>query len=101
MAKAIYKFWRTRPTGFWYQLSKEHRDEHLAKMQHALEEVGGKSVLMCDADWSSEEWRYVGVESFPDIEAVHAYARRLHAIDHYRYFHSESMLGTEVPWPTE
>ncbi|MGC9469551.1 MAG: DUF6616 family protein [Anaerolineae bacterium] len=96
MAEAVYKVWKTRPTEAWYRLSKEARETHLAKMRAALEDVGGSSLLTCTSDWSSEAWRYFGIEFFPNTDAVKAYARRLHALDHYRYFRSESTLGTKI-----
>jgi hypothetical protein len=95
MAEPVYKFWRTRLKEAWYQLSAEERNAHLAKLQEAVEKVGGKSLITCMAAWSTEEWLVCGVEEFPSIEAVQQHTQLLLGLGHFRYFEGESMLGTE------
>ena len=47
MAGPVYKFWRMRYKGAWYQLSEEEQNAHAAKIEEALEKVGGKRVIVC------------------------------------------------------
>jgi hypothetical protein len=95
MAKPIYKFFLAKPTEAWYQLSKEEQDGLMAKIGQALEKVGGKSVLMCDSRWSSEQWMGFGVEEFPDVEAVQKLTEIHNELNWHRYIDGMSVLGTE------
>lgn len=95
MARPIYKMFRVKWTDAWHQLSQEERVGLLAKVNAALERVGGKRVILCDSSWASEEWSGFGVEEFPDIEAVQRHAQDLGTLNWYRYLDSHSVLGTE------
>ncbi|MBN1583296.1 MAG: hypothetical protein JXA89_21480 [Anaerolineae bacterium] len=97
MAEPIYKFWMSRPTEAWYQLSEEEKNAHMAQSQEALHKVGGKTMIQCSPVWSNQEWLLCGVEEFPDMDAVQKHAELLFAIDHFRYLDGKSMLGTK--WP--
>ena len=97
MAQPVYKLWMTRPTEAWYQLSVEEQNSHTAKIQEALAQVGGKTIVQCTPAWSSEQWLLFGVEEYPDIEAVWEHTGFLYSLNHFRYFESTSMLGTK--WP--
>ena len=97
MSGPVYKCWRMRSAEAWYQLSQIERDALLAKVLAALDEVGGKSVVMCDSRWAEEEWGYWGVEEFPDVQAVQRHTQLLHDLNWFRYIESESMLGTKYP----
>lgn len=94
MAQPIYKVFMVRPTAAWHQLSQDERDRLMAKVSGALEQVGGKFVVLCDSSWSSEEWPFFGVEEYPDLEAVQAHARLLNELNWFRYIESTTALGT-------
>jgi uncharacterized protein DUF6616 len=94
MAKPIYKVFIGKPTEAWYQLSQEEQNNQFAKVQQALEQVGGKSVVACDSSWTSEQWLFFGVEEFPDIEAVQSYSEALNKLNWFRYIESMTLLGT-------
>jgi len=96
MAQPIYKLWQARFTEAWYQLSSEERRQRLAQVQGTLDQVGGKMVVICNSDWSNEQWRVFGVEEFPDIEAVHKHTKLLNELEWYRYLDSVSTLGTKL-----
>ena len=51
------------------QISDEEQNSQMAKVQEALEKVGGKSILICTSAWSSEQWLGFGVGEFPDVVA--------------------------------
>jgi hypothetical protein len=95
MAQKIYKMFQVkRFLEPWYQLSKDEQDELVAKVNQALEDVGGKRLVLCDALWSSDMLCF-GVEEFPDIEAVQKHAQLLAELNWFRYTESEAVLGTE------
>jgi hypothetical protein len=95
MAQPIYKVFLVKMTEAWYQLSQEEQNSLLAKVNEALEKVGGKRVVMCDSNWASEQWPFFGVEVFPDIEAKQKHARLLDELNWARYVEGMSVLGTE------
>ena len=49
MAEPIYKLFMGRFSEAWYQLSKEEQNSLIAKLNWALEKVGGKRPLLCDS----------------------------------------------------
>jgi hypothetical protein len=91
----IYKFWQAKFNEAWYQLSAEEQSQRLAKVQAALEQVGGKALVLCDSEWSNEQWQAFGVEEFPDIEAVQKHTKLLSELNWGRYLTSTSTLGTK------
>jgi hypothetical protein len=96
MAGPIYKLWMLKLTEAWYQLSEEEQNNHLARINEALEKAGGKTIITCSSAWSSEEWQGFGLEEFPDIEAVQKHTEvLLMELDHYRYMECTSLLGTK------
>ena len=95
MAGTVYKFWRMRYKGAWYQLSEEEQNAYGAKVEGALEKVGGKRIITCVTGWSDEKWMAHGVEEFPSPEAVQQHTQLLFDMGHSRYSEGESTLGTE------
>ena len=94
MAEPIYKFFMGRKLEAWYQLSKEEQDSLEAKLNEALEKVGAKRLLLCDTNWSSDQWSFAGIEEFPNIEAVQKYTAALQELNWFRYCESINVLGT-------
>lgn len=97
MAGPVYKMFYMRLKEAWLQLSKEEQDALFARMEEEFKKVGGTSMLMCNSSWSSEKWRYWGVEEYPNIEAVQEYDRCLNELQWFRYCDSETLLGTKLP----
>jgi len=95
MAGPVYKFWRMRPKGAWYQLSEEEQNAHMTKLEEALEKVGGKETIACTTIWADEQWLLYGVEQFPSIEAVQEHTQLLFDMGHFRLTEGESTLGIE------
>jgi hypothetical protein len=58
MAQPIYKLFMGRFLESWYQLSKEEQNSLVAKLNEALEKVGGKRPLLCNSHWSSDQWSF-------------------------------------------
>jgi hypothetical protein len=97
MAGSIYKVFLLKSTEAWYQLSEEEQTSLLAKVNEALEKVGGKTVVLCNSSWSSEQFQFFGVEEFPNIEAIQKQSALHNELNWLRYIESVSVLGTE--WP--
>ena len=97
MAQSIYKFFTFKPTEAWYQLSEDKKKKHKAQLKKALKKVGGKEIISCFSGWGSEQILGWGVEQFPNIEAVQKYHTMLVGLNWFRYFESNSYLGTELP----
>lgn len=95
MAEPIYKFFMGRFLEAWYQLSKEEQNSLTAKLNEALEKAGGKRLILCNPNWSSDQWSFAGVEEFPNIDAVQKYMAALNELNWFRYCESTNVLGTK------
>ena len=95
MAKPIYKFFMARFSEAWYQLSEEERNSLVAEFDEALEKAGGKRII-CDTNWSSDQWAIAGMEEFPNIEAVQNYMAAVNELNLFRYVEGRSVLGTKL-----
>ena len=93
---AVYKLFLGRPTEAWYQLSEEEQADLMDKVTGLLEQAGGKTVILCDSSWSSEQWQFFGMEEFPDIAAVQKHTADLNELDWLRYVESMTLLGSKV-----
>jgi hypothetical protein len=99
MAQPIYKLFMFKPTEAWYQLSESDKNNHRAQLREALKKVGGKEIISCFSGWNSEQYLGWGVEQFPDIESVQKHHILLIGLSWFRYFESNSYLGTEMQKP--
>ena len=95
MAKPIYKLFVAKPSQTSYKLSQEEQQKIFAKIEEALEKVGGKQIIACDSGWASEQWTFWGVEEYPDIEAVQKYTEMLNELNWFQYVDSFTVLGTK------
>jgi hypothetical protein len=96
MAEPIFKLFMGRFLEAWYRLSEEEQKSLIAKLDEALETVGGKRPILCDSSWSSDQWLVAGVEEFPNIEAVQNYMAALDELNWFRYCESINVLGTKL-----
>jgi len=60
MAQQIYKLYLGKTTEAWHQLSADEQHALLAKVNQALDHVGGKRIIMCDPTWSTEQLAFLG-----------------------------------------
>ncbi len=95
MAEPIYFLYLGKPTEAWYRLSQEEKDNLGNKVDEAFEKAGGKRVLFCGSSWSSERWQFIGINEFPNIEAVQKNAELLNELNWFRYVDTMSVMGTE------
>jgi hypothetical protein len=99
MAQSIYKLWQGRMTEAWHQLPQQEQQRLLSQVMDALNSVGGRELVICDAAWSNERWPIFGVEEFPDLEAVQRHEQMLIDLNWLRYIESRTTLGTELQVP--
>lgn len=99
MSQPIYKCFQISWKEEWYQLSPDEQNAMLAKLSQKLEEVGGKSIVICQSGWANEGVQFWGVEVFPNIEAVQKLNHYHAEIGWFRYTDSTSLLGTELQPP--
>jgi hypothetical protein len=95
MATPIYKVFMGKPSEAWYALSTEEQANLLAKVSATLGQVGGKQVILCNAQWVGDQWSFWGVEQFPDLEAVQTHTALLAELNWFRYIDGMAVLGTE------
>lgn len=95
MAQPIYKFFMAKPSQAGYKVAQEEQQKVFAKVEEALEKVGGKRVIACDSGWASEQWTFWGVEEYPDIEALQKYTELLNELNWFQYVDSFTLLGTK------
>ena len=95
MAQHIYKLYLGKTTEAWHQLSAEEQHALLARVNQALDQVGGKRIVMCDPSWSTEQWHFWGVEEFPDIKTVMSHTKLLADLKWERYVETMTVLGTK------
>jgi hypothetical protein len=99
MAQSIYKLWQGRFTESWHQLPEQEQQRLLSQVTDALDTVGGRELIVCNAAWSNERWPVFGVEEFPDLEAVQRHEQMLTDLNWLRYIESRTTLGTELELP--
>ena len=99
MPQPIYQLWQARPTEAWHQLPQQEQQRLLGLVMEALDTVGAKELVICDAAWSNERWPVFGVEEFPDLEAVQRHQQILTDLNWLRYMESRTTLGTEFIAP--
>jgi len=79
----------------FYKLSEEEQQEFMLKDRKNWEELGCKILMMIDCRWSNEEWNYIGVEEWPNIEALEKRAKfENEELKKFRYAETKTYLGT-------
>ncbi len=94
MAGPLYKLWQAKWTAAWYELSQDEQAAMLGRVNEALERVGGKRIIVCNASWTSEQWPFFGVEEFPNLEALQQFSASLTELELARYVESTTTVGT-------
>lgn len=54
----------------FFQLIEEERRQFMVRDRANLDALGMKAISMIDCSQSDDEWDYIGVESWPSMEAV-------------------------------
>ncbi len=69
-AKPIIRLYFAKIKEVFYDLSQEEQMDFMRKDRENLDKLGMKAIKMIDCRWSNEEWDYIGVEEWPNIEAL-------------------------------
>jgi hypothetical protein len=54
----------------FFQLSEEERRQFMVRDRANLDALGMRAISMIDCSQSDDEWDYIGIESWPSMEAV-------------------------------
>jgi hypothetical protein len=101
--KPIIRFFFAKVKDAWHELSEEETMEFMRKDRARLDELGC-TFTMYDLRWSNEEWQFVGVEEWPNLEALEKYAAfQKEELVGPRYVDAKVYLGTPVTeeWGSE
>ncbi|MFH2135022.1 MAG: hypothetical protein ABII81_07560 [Pseudomonadota bacterium] len=66
----IIRLFLTRMKPEFFKLSETERTAFMAKDRANLDELGMKAISMIDCSGRDDQWEYIGVESWPSMEAV-------------------------------
>ena len=77
------------------KLPEEEKMAFMCKDRENLDALGMKAVSMIDCSWSNDEWDYIGVEQWPNKEAIvkrEIFERE--ELEISKYVESKTYLGT-------
>ena len=94
-SKPIVRLFFARIKKAFIDLSDEEKAVFMRKDRENLDELGMKAVTMVDCSWSNEEWDYVGVEQWPNKEAIEKREKfEKEELEIFKYVESKTLLGT-------
>jgi hypothetical protein len=93
MSKPIISVWMSKPLPAVTVLPAAEQDRLLGQVNQALADVGGRRIVSCRSEWSSERWLYFGAEEYPDAQALMKFKRMLSDMGWYNYLDSQILLG--------
>ena len=94
-SKLIVRLFFAKIKKAFIDLSDEEKSAFMRKDRENLDELGMKAVTMVDCSWSNEEWDYIGVEQWPNKEAIEK--REIfekEELEISKYVESKTLLGT-------
>lgn len=95
-AKPIIRLYFAKIKETFYDLSQEEQMEFMRKDRENLDKLGMKAIKMIDCRWSNEEWDYIGVEEWPNIETLEERGKfEKGELKTFKYVESKTLLGTE------
>jgi hypothetical protein len=54
----------------YHKLSEKEQQEFMQKDKEKMESLGYKLHFMLDCSWSTDEWQFIGIEEWPNMEAI-------------------------------
>ncbi len=76
-------------------LTEEEKIEFMRKDRENLDKLGMKAVAMVDCSWSNEEWDYIGVEQWPNMEAIEKRKKfEKEELEIFKFVESKTYMGT-------
>jgi hypothetical protein len=96
--KPIIKLFFMKPKAAWYELSQKEQQQIMKRDTEVSTDLekkyGGRSILVCDCFWSTEDWILFGLQEYPHLESVQEVTRALREVNFFSYFESRIILGT-------
>jgi hypothetical protein len=92
----VYKLYLAKPNLEAMRLTPAQQQELLAVPRKNLADIGAKTLLSADI-FSNEDYQWMGVEWFPNLQAVIDHSRCLAEVTWLQYLTSEVFLGTDIP----
>ena len=94
-SKPIIRLFFAKIKESFTNLSDEEKMAFMRKDRENLDKLGMKAVSMIDCSWSNDEWDYIGIEQWPNIEAVKERERfEREDLCVHKYVDSKIYLGT-------
>ena len=94
--KPIMRLYFAKLKEAWYEQSEEEMMEFMRKDQENLNALGC-TFTTYDLRWSTEKWQFVGVEEWPNIEALEKRGKfEKEEAQLFRYVESKTYVGTRV-----
>ena len=95
-SKPIIRLFFAKLKDAWHEQSEEQQTEFMRKDRARLDELGC-TFTMYDLRWSNEEWQFIGVEEWPNLEALEKYAAfQKEELKGPSYVDAKVYLGTPV-----
>ena len=93
--KPIIRLFFAKMKKHFIDLPEDEKVAFMRKDRENLDELGMKAVSMIDCSWSNEEWDYIGVEQWPNMEAIHKREKfEKEELKVSRYVESKTYMGT-------
>ena len=94
-SKPIIRLFFAKIKKTFIDLPEEEKIAFMSKDRKNLDELGMKAVKMVDCSWSNEEWDYIGVEEWPNINAIKKREKfENEELEINKYVESKIYLGT-------
>jgi hypothetical protein len=92
--RPIIRFYFAKIKEAFFNLSDEEKMAFMRKDRGNLDELGCKFETI-DCRWSNEEWQFIGIEEWPNLEAIEKRAKfEKEELQTFRYVESKTILGT-------
>lgn len=90
----IVRLFLTKMKPEFFKLSETERSTFMAKDRANLDALGMKAISMIDCSGQDDQWDYIGVESWPSMEAIKKREKfENEVLEISRYVEYETHLG--------
>jgi hypothetical protein len=81
----------------FHELTEQEQQEFMSKDRKRMEELGYKLHFMLDCSWSTDEWQFIGIEEWPNMEAIEKINKFYEEeLETSKYAEYKTYLGTFV-----
>lgn len=81
----------------WHSLAEDARDRMGMAMTESMHKMGAREVIGFNTYWSTEEYSFIGVLAWPNVEAEQAHFAALAELEWNRYTYARTILGVKLP----